>query len=252
MADQQHAAVAGDLVAGIDDDAVLGGEHRRALGGADVDAVIARAVGLAAECTRDPAAHRPEEAIARQGRRRRHAPALPSSFSARRDRPAPAPKADRSPPREATWTLACRGWSAPGRRAPLRELGLGAGAMPYDRTARIWRLDWLPAVAGLVRPARDKAAAMPLSAATVSGSTRYCDGNLGERLTVADLVPEPRSGSDSADGRGLSCRAWPSCLGRSRPPAGRSCSRQAPPAQGSAPQHPRLLALASAPPVGQR
>ncbi len=53
MAHQHQIAVALELVAGIGDDAVLGGLHRRALGHGEVDAVVLRAVRRGAEARDD-------------------------------------------------------------------------------------------------------------------------------------------------------------------------------------------------------
>ena len=67
MANQNQIAIALQLVAGVSDDAVFGGLHRRALGHRDVDAVIGLAVGLGAVGGDDTAAHRPAEGRQRAG-----------------------------------------------------------------------------------------------------------------------------------------------------------------------------------------
>ena len=64
VADQHEIAVALQLVAGIDDGAVLGRLHRAPFGHGKVDAVVALAVRLLAEAGDDAAAHRPAEAVA--------------------------------------------------------------------------------------------------------------------------------------------------------------------------------------------
>ena len=68
VAHQHQIAVTLQLVAGVGDDAVLGGLHRRALRHRDIDAVILLAVGLGAEAGDHPAAHRPAEGRQRAGR----------------------------------------------------------------------------------------------------------------------------------------------------------------------------------------
>ena len=57
--DQDKIAEAAQLVAGIGDDAVIGGNDRRSLGGGDIDPVIVRAALARAEIDQDRAAHRP-------------------------------------------------------------------------------------------------------------------------------------------------------------------------------------------------
>ncbi len=69
--DQHEIAVALKLVAGIGDDAALGGAHRGALGHGDVDALVLQAVGLWPIGGNDLAAHGPAEAEARGGLGRR-------------------------------------------------------------------------------------------------------------------------------------------------------------------------------------
>src|SRR5579883_3162613 len=67
MLDQDQIAVAAHLVAGIGDNAAVGGLDRRAARRGDVNAVIARAIGSGAKTFDDAALHRPQEFAAAAG-----------------------------------------------------------------------------------------------------------------------------------------------------------------------------------------
>ena len=61
VADQHQIAVAFEFVAGISNDAVIGGLDGRALRNRQIDAVVLRAVWFAAEARNYPALHGPAE-----------------------------------------------------------------------------------------------------------------------------------------------------------------------------------------------
>ena len=168
MADQQHPAVAWDLVAGVDDDAVLGRHHRRAFGGTDVDAVVAGAVGLAAEGAGDLAPDRPQEAVARKRRRRRarRRPGWPRAFRA-------GSVLRRRGPR-----LGLQGRDLTGHRAQLRRRQVADrhrrtrsvhGSAIADRLCAV-RGARRRAMSGPARHRQDRAASIPFSRASAESA----------------------------------------------------------------------------------